>query len=110
MDKQAGTAISCGHEPKTDEEKWNNPQDCWCEEHHMKCCRECIKDHMEHKHHKNHFTDEEWKAHVTSIKGHDTTFSEPTIAKIATLGITDADLKKEVARRVADQKRFRNEK
>ncbi len=35
----------CDHTPETDEEIWNNPQDCWCDFHQCACCRSCFESH-----------------------------------------------------------------
>jgi len=40
----------CDHKPVTDEEKWNNPQDNWCDECQAAVCRKCYEEiHQYHK-------------------------------------------------------------
>lgn len=101
--KIAGIALSCGHEPQTDEDKWNNPQDCFCEECHMKCCRTCFETlHQgQHKTHINDFTDQEWQDHVKSIQGSTNDFSPdaPKPVEVITAVLTDQELQDELTRR-----------
>lgn len=99
----AGKPANCGHIPETDEDKWNNPQDCFCEQCFMTCCRTCFTTLHEgtHKTHINDFTDPEWQTLVESIEGATNDFSPtaPTPVEVVTAPLTDSELQDELARR-----------